>query len=58
MTAPFDRNALQTALKRGNIEWRKHVLVRLLERNIPQSRVFDCLAYGLCIQAYPEDTPI
>lgn len=57
MTFPFDHAAFVQAIIEGRVEWRKHVLVRLLERGISQSRVLECARLGVCIQAYPDDTP-
>ena len=34
MIFPFDHAAFVQAILEGRVEWRKHVLVRLLERGI------------------------
>jgi hypothetical protein len=57
MTIPFDRNAFNAAIDAGRVFWRKHVLLRLLERGISQSEVLQCAYAGDCIQTYPDDTP-
>jgi hypothetical protein len=57
MNPPFDRAACTAAIANGAIIWRKHVVMRLLERGIPQDSVLGCVRNGACIQMYPEDTP-
>lgn len=57
MTFPFDHAAFVQAILAGQVEWRKHVLVRLLERGISQARVLECARSGACIQPYPDDSP-
>ncbi len=54
----FDHRAFTEAIADGRIEWRKHVLARLLERGISQACVMDCACAGVCIQAYPDDMPL
>jgi hypothetical protein len=58
MIPPFERNDFNNAVAKGQIVWRKHVLVRLLERSIAQSAVLECACFGECIQAYFDDTPL
>lgn len=57
MIFPFDHEAFRQAIAEGRIEWRKHVLIRLLERGIPQADVLECAYSGEFIQPYPDDTP-
>lgn len=54
---PLDLEILRQAARDGRIEWRKHVVEKLAERNIPQQSVRDVLLTGECIQSYPEDRP-
>jgi Domain of unknown function (DUF4258) len=54
---PFDSEAFTQAIAEGRVEWRKHVLVRLLERGISQARVLECARSGTCIQSYHDDMP-
>lgn len=57
MIFPFDHAAFVQAIVEGRVEWRKHVLVRLLERGISQARVLECACSGVCIQPYSDDMP-
>ena len=57
MIPPFDRQSFLQSIAEGRIEWRKHVLVRLLERGITQAKVLECVSSGACIQTYSDDTP-
>jgi hypothetical protein len=54
---PLNLDKLRDAVRVGNIEWRKHVLVRIAERNITQAAVLDVLLSGERIHDYPEDKP-
>lgn len=48
---------LINALKVGNIEWRRHALERMLQRNISRSDVKETLKYGEIIEYYKMDKP-
>jgi hypothetical protein len=48
---------IKIAVEKGNIEWLKHALERMLERNIRRSSVKRVLLAGEIIEAYPEDKP-
>ena len=48
---------LVQALDRGRVEWRKHVLVRMMERGIRRGDVLDALRHGERIQTYSDDRP-
>jgi len=48
---------IKIAVEKGNIEWQKHALERMLERNIRRSSVKRVLLAGEIIEAYPEDKP-
>jgi len=54
---PLNLDKLREAVRAGNIEWRKHVLQRMAERNISQVAVLDALLLGERIRDYPEDKP-
>ncbi|TAE25522.1 MAG: DUF4258 domain-containing protein [Candidatus Kapaibacterium sp.] len=54
---PFSEDAFRQAIQSSRIIWRKHVTIRLLERNIARQDVLRCLLEGECIHSYPEDTP-
>jgi Domain of unknown function (DUF4258) len=49
---------LIAALDNGNIEWERHVLERMVVRNIPRDAVIQVLKYGDCIEDYPNDFPL
>ena len=54
---PLDLGKLQEAIRARSIEWRKHVLQRMAERNISQASVLDVLLTGERVRDYPEDKP-
>jgi len=49
------KNKIDSILCKENIEWRKHVLIRLGQRNISQREVLDAVATGEIIESYPYD---
>lgn len=48
---------LRTALSGDNIQWERHVLERLITRNISRNGVLQALRFGECIEDYPDDYP-
>jgi hypothetical protein len=48
---------LRAALKYDNVEWERHVLERLVSRDISRSTVLHILRLGECIEDYPDDYP-
>jgi hypothetical protein len=48
---------MRAAVKQGAIEWRAHVLKRMVERGIARSEVRDVLLSGERIEDYPTDAP-
>lgn len=48
---------LRETVSEGRIEWKKHVLQRLAERNILQEEVIKALQSGEVIEDYPDDKP-
>lgn len=48
---------LRQAIREGRIEWRKHVLQKLVERGVAQNAVLDVLNVGERICDYAEDRP-
>ena len=54
---PLDLGQLQEAIRACGIEWRKHVLQRMAERNISQTSVLDVLLTGERVRDCPEDKP-
>ena len=53
----MDINKLREAIQKNNIEWRKHTLIRLAERNISQDVVLEVILEGEVIENYPKDRP-
>ena len=53
----MDVDKLRNILNNGSIEWRKHCLQVMAERNISQSQVIKILLEGEQIGDYPEDKP-
>ena len=53
----MDLSGLRQAVRGGRIEWRKHALVRMGERNISQSDILEAIAGGEPIEEYEEDRP-
>lgn len=48
---------LRDCIGTGRIEWRKHVLERMVERGIRRAEVIATLANGEIIAVYSEDQP-
>lgn len=53
----MDLDRVRTALRAGRFEWRRHVLVRLAQRDIRQTDVLEVLDAGEVIEDYPRDRP-
>jgi len=53
----MDESQIIKALDFGNIEWRKHALERMLERDISRIEVKETLRYGEIIENYETDAP-
>ncbi len=53
----MDKKKIIQALDAGHIEWRKHALERMLERNISRAEVKIALKEGEIIEHYKTDTP-
>lgn len=53
----MDKKKLVKAIKLGHLEWRKHILERLVERKISQESVVNVLIEGEQIEDYPDDKP-
>ena len=53
----MDLAKLRELAARGQIEWSKHILARLLSRNIPQRAVRETIIAGEVIEDYPQDRP-
>lgn len=48
---------LRQVIDFGTIEWRKHVLVRMMERGISRCEVLEAVRDGAMIESYSEDRP-
>lgn len=55
MEPPFDQPLFMQALAAGNLIWRKHVLEKMMARNISRSEVLEVLEQGEMIQRYDYD---
>ncbi len=53
----MDVEKLKIAIERDNIEWRKHVFQRMLERNIDRAEVKRVIIEGEMIENYEGDKP-
>ncbi len=53
----MDIEKLKVAIKNGNIEWRKHVLQKMLERNIKREYIKKVILEGEMINSYEDDKP-
>ncbi|MEW6067497.1 MAG: DUF4258 domain-containing protein [Nitrospirota bacterium] len=53
----MDRNSIIRAVENGNIEWQRHALERMMEREIPMEAVKEVLKNGEIIEDYPDDKP-
>ena len=54
----LDLADLRSAVVAGRIEWHRHALERMLERDIPRKDVLDVLLSGERIEEYPNDFPL
>jgi hypothetical protein len=48
---------ISEAIKKGKIIWRKHAVLRMIERKVSRENVLACLSNGLIINQYPDDKP-
>lgn len=48
---------LQSAVREGNIEWLKHSLQRMMERDITRQEVKTAILEGSVIEVYSKDRP-
>jgi hypothetical protein len=49
--------ALKDSIENRRIEWQRHSLERMMERNISRRAVIDVLLNGEAIEDYPHDQP-
>lgn len=53
----MDRKRLRIAIENENIEWQRHTLGRMMERDISREIVKKVLLTGEILEDYPEDKP-
>ena len=53
----MDLDEFRDVLRLGRLEWRKHTLVRLAERDIPQRVIIEVIMKGEIIEDYSQDIP-
>lgn len=53
----WTQSDLRRVLAHGRIEWRRHALERMLEREIGRAEVLSALAKGAIVAGYPGDRP-
>lgn len=53
----MDINALKDAIRNRRIEWQRHSLEKMLERNISRTAVIEIILNGELIEYYPSDKP-
>jgi hypothetical protein len=54
----MDLRELRLAIRDCNIEWQKHCLQRMLEREVTRQEVMDVILKGEKIESYPTDWPL
>ncbi|MCD6422565.1 MAG: DUF4258 domain-containing protein [Elusimicrobia bacterium] len=47
------KNKINFCVRKGQFEWRKHVLIRLQQRNITQQEIIKAILKGKIIEQYP-----
>ena len=53
----MDLAKLREAISNDDIQWERHVLERLISRNIARNEVLEILRLGECIEDYSKDFP-
>jgi hypothetical protein len=53
----MSKNPFKTAIERENIEWQRHSVERILERNISTRCVKEVLLTGEILESYADDKP-
>lgn len=57
MAKGFDVNRIRVALRDLRVEWQRHALERMAERDIRRLDTLEVLLTGELIEEYPEDRP-
>ena len=58
MNASIQLEELRLAIQQGSIEWQKHCLQRMLEREVSRQEVMNVILQGEKIEDYPTDSPL
>jgi hypothetical protein len=53
----METSAIKEAIIKGNIEWHRHALERMMTREIPRDNVKKVLITGEVIEEYADDKP-
>ena len=53
----YDVGKMREAVRAGRVEWRKHVLIQLLRRNLSLEAVIQVIQSAEVIDHYPDDKP-
>ena len=53
----FDVQGLRRNIEKGRVQWQRHALERIFQRNIKREDVFKVLNNGEIIEEYPDDKP-
>jgi hypothetical protein len=53
----MDLEKIRKLICQGKYEWRKHILIRLAERNVSQKTVIEVVLKGEIIEKYPNSYP-
>ena len=57
MNANINIDDIRLAVRQGEIEWQKHCLQRMLERDVSRQEVMNVILNGEKIEDYPQDWP-
>jgi hypothetical protein len=49
---------LRLSIQHGNLEWQKHCLQRMVEREVSRQEVIEVISKGEMIEVYPKDWPL
>jgi hypothetical protein len=53
----LDVDRMRSAIRASRLEWHRHALERMMERDIRRTDALDVLLSGHLIEDYPEDQP-
>lgn len=57
MGSVLDLKKLRKAIKGRQIEWKRHVLERMVERDVSRAQVLEVLEDGEIVEEYEDDKP-